>query len=210
VEYRSFVYDAVVRDWAAVSRRQAPLCRLLDDADTVTLVGPNTDLQLSVTGMNVFSGIGDFNNLPDGEVGTAPNPDSVSGHLAVDFPVRVRGVELTGVELTFEAGRVVSISADEDVGALRAMLDTDEGARRLGEFGIGTNDAIDRYTGNILFDEKMVGTVHVALGQAYGYTVGEGREWNRSAIHLDVLKDLRRPEVELRFDGEPVDPARYY
>lgn len=209
-EYRDFVYGAILRDWEAASRKQYAVVEKLDDARTVRITGPRTDLSMNVEGMNVFSGIGDFNNMPDGEVGTAPNPESVEGHVTFDKPVRFRGEEIAGVELTFEDGRVVESGAARNEAALEDLLAVDTGARRVGEFGIGMNDAVDTYTRNVLFDEKMAGTIHVALGRAYRYPVPEDRERNVSAIHVDFLKGITDAAVRVTFDGEPLDEDLLY
>lgn len=205
--YRDFAYGAMLRDWEAASRKQHAVVQELRDARTVGIEGPDTDLSMSIDGMNVFSGIGDFNNMPDGEVGTAPEVDSVEGHVSFDKPVFFRGAEMRGVELTLEGGRVVESAATHNESALEELLSVDEGARRVGEFGIGMNDAVDTYTGNVLFDEKMAGTVHVALGRAYRYPVPEGKERNRSAVHVDFLKDVTDDDVQVTLDGEPLDES---
>lgn len=140
--------------------------------------------------------------MPSGEVFTAPVPDSVEGEVLFDKPLIHQGREMEGVYLEFEEGVVAESSAERNEEALDDLLETDEGARRLGELGIGTNREIDRFTKNMLFDEKMGETVHMALGRAYDENVGEDRERNDSAVHVDMILDTSNGRIE--FDGEVV------
>jgi aminopeptidase len=135
--------------------------------------------------------------MPSGEVFTGPHEDSAEGRLRVTIPSSPRGVAVEGVELEFREGRVVSARADVGEDYLLATLDTDPGARRLGELGIGTNAGIDRPVGAILFDEKINGTVHLALGSSYPETGGV----NESSVHWDLIVDMRRGG-RLSADGE--------
>jgi aminopeptidase len=137
--------------------------------------------------------------MPCGEVFTGPIEDSAEGHVYFGIPVAVGGREVSGVRLRFEAGRVVEASAEKGEEYLNAMLDADEGARYLGEIGIGTNYGIPRASRNILFDEKLGGTVHLAIGRSYEATGGK----NESSVHWDLICDLREGG-ELQLDGEPV------
>jgi len=200
-EYRDFVYGAILRDWEAVEEYQEELRERLDDASEVRVVAGDTDVSMSVDGMNAVNSAG-RNNMPSGEVFTAPVPDTVEGEVHFDKPLIHRGREMEGVRLTFEEGVVVESSAERNEDALDDLLETDEGARRLGELGIGTNREIDRFTKNMLFDEKMGETVHMALGRAYDENVGEGREGNDSAVHVDMILDTSDGRIE--FDGEVV------
>ncbi len=200
-EYREFVYEATLRDWQEVHDSQEELREQLDEASTVRVVGDDTDVSMDVDGMHAVNSSGK-NNLPSGEVFTAPVPDSVEGQVLFDKPLIHQGREMEGVYLEFEDGVVVESRAERNEEALDDLLDTDEGARRLGELGIGTNRDIDRFTYNMLFDEKMGETVHMALGRAYDDNVGEGREGNDSAVHVDMIKDVSDGRIE--FDGEVV------
>ncbi|MFW5929927.1 MAG: aminopeptidase [Halobacteriota archaeon] len=200
-EYRDFVYDATLRDWSEVEETQEVLRERLDGASEVRVVADETDVRMSVEG-NVAVNSAGRHNMPSGEVFTAPVPDSVEGHVTFDKPLIHRGREMEGVYLEFEDGVVVEFSAEREEDALADLLDTDEGARRLGELGIGTNREIDRFTKNILFDEKMGETVHMALGRAYEENVGEGVERNDSAVHVDMIVDVSGGRLE--FDGEVV------
>ena len=138
--------------------------------------------------------------MPSGEIFTGPHEDSAEGRIRFTVPTSPGGVEVTGVELEFRAGRVVSARADRGETYLREMLATDDGASLLGELGIGTNRGIDRPTGQILFDEKIGGTVHLAVGRSYPETGGV----NESALHWDMICDLR-DGGRILADGVPVD-----
>jgi len=134
---------------------------------------------------------------------TAPQPDSVEGEVLFDMPVMVQSREITNVYLRFEDGEVVEHSADKNEEVLTSVLNTDEGASRLGELGIGMNRDIDRFTYNMLFDEKMGDTVHMAIGRAYDDTVGEGNEVNDSTVHQDMIVDMSE-DSRIEVDGEVV------
>ncbi len=199
--YRDFVYSATLRDWQEVHDAQEELRQRLEEASEVHVVAEDTDVTMSVDGMHAVNSSGKH-NLPSGEVFTAPVPESVEGHVLFDKPLIHQGRRMEGVYLEFEEGVVVEHSAERNEEALDDLLDTDEGARRLGELGIGTNREIDRFTSNMLFDEKMGETVHMALGRAYDENVGEDREGNDSAVHVDMIRDVSGGRVE--FDGKVV------
>ena len=148
---------------------------------------PGTDLTLSVAGRSWINSDGK-RNMPSGEVFTGPVETSAEGHIRFDIPSSPRGVEVAGIALEFREGRVVSARAEQGDEVLQAMLDTDDGARVLGELGIGTNPGVDRPIGSIMVDEKIGGTVHLAVGRSYPETGGT----NVSAIHWDMICDLRR------------------
>ena len=201
--YRSFVYDAILKDWDAQREFQQPMVDILDDGDEVRIVsGDTTDVTMSIAG-NVAINDTNSHNLPGGEVFTAPIPDSVEGEVLFDKPVYRRGKEVTDARLVFENGEVVEYSASQNEDFLGSILDTDEGARRLGELGIGMNRDIDRFTYNMLFDEKMGDTVHMAVGRAYEDNVGGGNEVNESAQHVDMIVDMSEDSY-IEIDGEIV------
>ncbi len=202
-EFENFVYAATLADqdrperlWAEQERRQARLIRRLAGARKVRIVGPDTDLTLSVQGRRFVNSAG-RHNMPCGEIFTGPVENSAEGHIRYDFPVCDVGREIEGIRLVFRRGRVVEASAEKNERYLLTMLDLDPGARRLGELGIGLNYGIQRFIKNILFDEKIGGTVHLALGRSYPETGGV----NRSALHWDMIKDLRR-DGALYVDGK--------
>jgi aminopeptidase len=204
-EYEEFVFAAMalseedpVSYWRAKAEEQGRLIGRLEEADEVRLVGPETDLTLSVGGRKFLNGDG-RHNMPCGEVFTGPVEDSANGRVYFGVPVAVGGREVSGVRLRFEGGKVVEASAEKGEEYLRSMLDADEGSRFLGEVGIGTNYGIPRATRNILFDEKLGGTVHLAIGQSYAQTGGK----NQSSVHWDLICDLREGG-ELLLDGEAI------
>jgi aminopeptidase len=193
-EYEAFVSRALFLDqddpvasWTDLGRRQAGLVEFMTGVSDVHIEGPGTDIRLSVAGRTWINSDG-RRNMPSGEIFTGPIEDSARGHLRCSFPVCRGGREVAGIALEFEGGRVVRASADTEEAYLNSMLDLDDGARRLGEIGLGLNSGIDRFTGSILFDEKIGGTVHLALGQSYAETGGT----NASALHWDLILDLRQ------------------
>jgi aminopeptidase len=158
--------------------------------------GPNVDLTLSIQGRNFKNSTGLF-NMPDGEIFTGPVEDSVNGWVKFTYPAIYGGVAVEGAELTFNRGRVEVAKAEKNEAYLIKMLESDDGSRHLGEYAIGTNFDIDKFTGNILFDEKIGGTFHMALGAGYPETGSR----NRSSIHWDMICDLRK-DSEILVDGE--------
>ena len=201
--YEEFVWNAVNKDWDAQREHQEQMVEILDPASEVRIVsGDTTDVSMSVDGMVAANDYAEL-NLPGGEVYTAPVPDSVEGEVLFDKPVMVQGREVLNVRLVFEDGEVVEHSAEKNEDVLTSVLDTDEGARRLGELGIGMNRDIDRFTYNMLFDEKMGDTVHLATGKSLDWTVGEDREGNESATHQDMIVDMSEDSF-IEVDGEVV------
>jgi aminopeptidase len=197
--YENFVWDATNKDWDAVREHQARMVDILDPADEVRIVsGDTTDVTMSVAGNPCLNDDGEH-NLPGGEVFTTPVPDSVEGEVLFDKPVYQQGREILDASLVFEDGEVVEHSAEKNEGVLTSIL----GARRLGELGIGMNRDIDRFTYNMLFDEKMGDTVHMAVGRAYDEAVGEGNEANQSAQHVDMIVDMSEDSF-IEVDGEVV------
>jgi aminopeptidase len=194
-EYQDFLYRACNQDWKAESQKMTRLARQLEKGDRVRLVGKETDIGFRIRGRKFVVAAGE-NNVPDGEVFTTPWESSVEGRIYFDFPALHAGREVRGVRLWFEKGRVVKATAEKSEKYLHAMIGTDTGARRVGEFGIGLNKRITRFSKDILFDEKIGGTIHLALGRAYPETGGI----NKSAIHWDLIKDLRR-RGEFYLDG---------
>jgi aminopeptidase len=202
-DYEEFVFEAMALNeddpvgyWCEKAEEQGRLIERLEQAEEVRIVGPKTDLTLSVSGRKFLNGDG-THNMPCGEVFTGPVEDSVNGEVFFGIPVAVAGREVSDVRLRFEGGRVIEASAEKGEEYLNAMLDADEGARTLGELGIGTNYGIPRATKNILFDEKLGGTVHLAVGRSYEKTGGK----NESSVHWDLISDLREGG-ELYADGE--------
>jgi aminopeptidase len=206
-EYRDFFYGAChatqatpdpVAYWQGVERDQRGIIDRIEGHDLVALRGPNVDLTLSIQGRK-FKNAAGLNNLPDGEIYTGPVENSVNGWVHFTYPAVYQGRVVKGVELTFENGKVVQASAQENQDFLLKQLDSDVGARYLGEFAIGTNFEINRFTGNILLDEKIGGSFHMALGAGYPETGSA----NKSIIHWDMICDMRQ-DSEILVDGEVV------
>jgi aminopeptidase len=201
--YAEFVQNAVDIDWGAQHDFQENLVEILDEGSEVRIVaGDTTDIRMSIDGMVAVNDFGEH-NLPGGEVYTAPVPDSVEGEVLFDMPVLAGGREITGARLVFEAGKVVEYGAEKNEDLLGELLATDDGASQLGELGIGMNRGIDRFTNNMLFDEKMGDTVHLAIGAAIPDCVPEGAESNESAVHLDMILDVSADSY-IEVDGEVV------
>jgi aminopeptidase len=205
-DFEDYVFDAChvageddpVAHWKAVEQKQARWAMAFAGHDRVEIRGPDCDLRLSIRERRFISSCG-THNMPDGEIFTGPVEESVEGWARFAFPLIYKGREVDGVELTFKDGKVQTWKASKNQDFLESMLATDDGARYLGEFGIGTNAALQQLTRNILLDEKIGGTIHLALGAGYPDTGSH----NRSAIHWDMLVEMRR-DSEIRVDGEQV------
>jgi aminopeptidase len=192
-EYEDFVYSACLPDmedpigyWQRFSDWQNKIVEWLKGREQVHITGRDTDLHLSIKDRTFVNCDGRY-NMPDGEIFTGPVEDSINGHVLFSYPAHYSGRQVTGVHLRFEHGRVVQAHAEKNEEFLLKTLDTDSGARRVGEFAIGTNEGINRFTGEILFDEKINGSFHIALGAGYPETGSK----NESAIHWDLICDLR-------------------
>lgn len=198
-EFADFLYGACLLDWGAERVRMQRYADRFDAAEEVRIVGDGTDLLLSLAGrrMDVDAG---GRNVPGGEFFGCPVETSAQGEIAFsEFPAVYAGRELRAIRLRFEGGRVVDASADTNEAFLLETLDSDDGSRRLGELGIGCNPGITQYMRNTLFDEKIDGTIHLALGNGMPRLGGQ----NVSSIHWDIVKDLRSGGA-LYLDGEIV------
>jgi aminopeptidase len=209
-EYQDFVYDAILRDWESLAEEMAHMKAVLDSGEKVRIVterddAPDTDVQMSIAGRTAVNSAAsvayDSHNLPSGEVFTAPY--DTEGEAFFDVPMTIDATRVRNVHLVFEDGEVVDFAAESGEDALAEILDTDAGARRLGELGIGMNRGIDRFTDSILFDEKMGDTVHLAVGRAYDACLPEGESGNDSAVHVDMISDVRE-RSRMEVDGEVV------
>ena len=201
-EFEDFVYKAClvhepdpINAWKKVSKEQQRVTDWLNKARQIDVVGPDTDLKLEVAGRTWINCDG-HENFPDGEIFTGPIENSVNGHIRYTYPACFHGREVEDVRLQFEDGKVVKASATKNEEFLLKMLESDEGAKYVGEFAFGTNSGIQRFTKNTLFDEKIGGTIHLALGKGYP----ESGSKNKSAIHWDMVCDLRKGG-EVRIDG---------
>lgn len=204
-DFGAFVSGAMFLDrpdpvsgWRELSEFQDRVIARVKKAKTMRLEAEGTDLTLSVKN-RIWVNSDGLRNMPSGEVFTGPVENSANGRVRFTVPSSPAGVEVSGVELTFKDGEVVEATAEQGEDYLRRALATDEGAKRLGEIGIGTNFGIQRAIGAILFDEKIGGTVHLALGRSYQETGGK----NISALHWDLICDLRQGG-RLTADGEIV------
>ena len=202
-DYETFVYKATFVDqddpvaaWQGLHDEQQKLVDWLVGKKQVQVSGPHVDLSLSINGRTFINSSGQ-SNMPSGEIFTGPVEDSVNGWIRFAYPAIANGREVEDVKLTFEDGKVVSARAGKNEDFLRTMLETDEGAKYLGEFAIGTNYGIQQFTKSMLYDEKIGGTIHVALGNGYPETGST----NKSAIHWDMLCDMRT-DSEILVDGE--------
>ena len=189
-EYQDFVYGAILLDVDEQHNRMEKLDSIMKAADKIRLIGDRTNLEFSIKGrIPVISD--PIHNVPSGEVFTAPLDTSANGEIYFDLPAIRLGREVRGVHLNFKDGKAVDLSAEENEDFLREQLNIDEGAKRLGEFGVGMNLKIDRFTKNILFDEKIGGTIHLAMGRAYKENGGT----NESILHWDFIKNMRRGRI---------------
>jgi aminopeptidase len=204
-EYQDFVYSACLADqqdpidqWQQIKIQQDAALSLFEGGDQIKLQGPNIDLALSVKGRNFINCYG-ISNMPDGEIFTGPVENSLNGWVRYTFPAIYSGVMVRGVELEFKDGKVIQASAEDQGDYLLQLLDSDPGARFAGEFAVGTNSSIQKFTGNILIDEKIGGTIHIALGSGYPETGSV----NQSAIHWDMICDMREDST-ITVDGDLV------
>jgi len=205
-EYEEFVYSAChvreqddpVAHWRGVSSELEARARDLETVRELRIVGPDTDLRLGVEGRSWLAADGKL-NMPDGEIFTSPVETETEGEIRFSFPAIFHGRGVEDVRLRFEGGRVVAAEAKTANDYLRSLLDMDDGARVLGELAFGMNYEIDRFTRDILFDEKIGGTIHLALGASFKKVGGE----NDSGLHWDMICDLRS-DGEVYADGELV------
>lgn len=196
--YCDFVYSAIIRDWPKFESEMKVLSDRMARTKKIRILGKDTDIAFSIDGRRPKVSAGDY-NMPSGEVFVSPVDTDVEGDVYFDLPVIYRGHEIKGARLSFHNGLVVESKAEEGAEFLEGMLGVDEGAKRLGELGIGMNRGIDKFTRNILFDEKMGDTIHLAVGRAYEETGGT----NKSAIHIDMIKSMKEGGT-IYFDDEPI------
>lgn len=202
-DYEGFVYSAMkvdqadpVAEWQKMAARQQRIADWLNKKKKLVAKGANIDLSLTIQGRTFINDDGKF-NMPGGEIFTGPVEESVNGWVRFSYPAIFGGREVDGVELFFEQGKIVKATATKGEEYLQSVLNTDRGARYLGEWAIGTNDGIQRFSRNILFDEKIGGTIHMAVGMSYPETGGK----NESAVHWDMICDLR-DGGEISADGD--------
>jgi len=204
-EYEDFVYGAGYIDrkdpiakWKEIEKKQEGICNILNGKKRLRIISKDTDLKMSIEGRKWVNCCGKA-NFPDGEVFTGPVEDSTEGHIRFSFPGIYEGREIEDIQLTFEKGRVIKAVAAKGEELLEQLLETDKGARYVGEIAAGTNYNIQKFTRHMLFDEKIGGTVHLAIGRSIPESLGK----NQSAIHWDMLCDMKKGG-EIYADGELV------
>lgn len=195
-EYKRFLFNATLADWRKKSQRWKRIAAFLNKSDRVHIIAKNTDLKFSIKGRKAVVGDGTY-NMPDGEVFTAVVEKSVNGKIEFTYPLRMMGKRIERICLEFGNGKVINFDSSDNK-ALKEILDTDKGARYLGEFAFGMNKKINRFTDNLLLDEKIGGTIHFALGNSYK----ECRGKNKSAVHADIVKDMHNGKIFI--DGKLV------
>ena len=197
-EMMEFFFGATLRDWGQEAEWYREVQEVFQAARQVRIVGQDTDLTFSTEG-RIYEVADGHLNMPDGEIFTAPVDDSAEGHITFEFPGVYFGERVPGIRLEFRAGEVVKSRSEGNEELLHKLINMDAGASRIGEFGVGLNFGIDRFVSDILYDEKIGGTIHIALGRAYAECGGV----NQSALHWDIVKDLRK-EGEIYLDGVKV------
>lgn len=209
-EFYDYAFDVMTIDYQELCKRVQPLQKLMEKTDMVRIVGPGTDLTFSIKGIPAIACCGEY-NIPDGEVYTAPILDSVNGVITYNTPSPYQGQIFQNVSFTFEQGKIVKCSCVGNEEKLKEILDTDDGARYIGEFAIGVNPCVMEPIGDILFDEKIKGSLHFTPGRAYQ----DAFNGNTSAIHWDLVLIQRKDhgggeiyfdDILIRKDGEFVLP----
>ncbi len=198
---REFYFNACLVDYKKMEKELKGLEKMMDSGSEIHVVGRMTDLYVNINGRLAQACYGE-RNIPDGECFLAPVTNGVNGEVYFDLPTLAYGQEVSGIHLDFKDGKVINAKAERGESALLKMLETDPGAKYLGEFAIGANFNIKQAMMNTLFDEKIGGTIHMALGRAYKEKRGGGE--NESAIHWDIVKDMRLPGSVLTIDGKEV------
>ena len=185
-EFSDFVFGSVLVDYKKMSKSQEKLKKMIDKGKKIRIVTKNTDITFNIAGRKGIKCDGQY-NLPDGEVFTSPVENSAEGVVEFSYPTLIQGKELEGIRLEFKKGRVVKATATKNADFLRKVLETDKGSKYVGEVGIGVNYKIKQFVKNTLFDEKIGGTIHIALGKSYKEAGGK----NESAIHWDIITSMR-------------------
>ena len=197
-KYKEFFFRAVNQDWVKESKHLKKIKSLFKGADMIHIKAKGTDISMSVKNRPLIIDDGK-ENMPGGEMFYAPLKKTVNGHITFTYPAIRAGQEVKGIQLWFKDGVVVKSKAKTNEKFLKAMIGIDEGSKFVGELGIGCNRQIDRFTRNLLFDEKIGGTIHLALGMAYKECKGN----NKSGLHWDIVCDLRKGGVIVK-DGKVI------
>jgi len=197
VDYENFVYASCLQDWKKIGKKIDKILMRFKKGKKVHLVGENVDLKFDIHGRKAAADKGE-ENMPGGEIFMAPVRESLNGWIKFEYPAIKSGKEVTGIFLKFENGKVIEAKAEKNEDFLHEMLETDENASYVGEFGVGLNPLVNKFTKNLLFDEKIGGTIHLALGSAYKENGGG----NDSVIHWDIVKNMKKARIVL--DGKIV------
>lgn len=200
VDYENFVFSSELQDWKRLGRFIDKVLARFKKGKNVHLIGENIDLRMNIHGDKAVADKGE-ENMPGGEVFMAPVRESLEGWIKFDYPSIRDGKEVRDIKLVFKGGKVVEATSSKNQDFLKKMLETDENSSYVGELGIGMNPKVNRYTNDLLFDEKIGGTIHLALGMAYKENLPEG-ETRDSAIHWDIVKDMKKAKIVL--DGKVV------
>lgn len=195
VEYEKFVFEACLQDWKSLGKKMDKILEKLKKGKRIHLIGENVDLKFLIHGEKAIADKGE-ENMPGGEIFMAPVKESTEGWIKFEYPAIRNGKEVTGIYLKFERGKIIEAKAEKNEEFLKEMINTDENSCYLGEFGIGMNPKITKFTKELLFDEKIGGTIHLALGMAYKENGGG----NDSALHWDIVKSMKKAKIIL--DGK--------
>lgn len=196
-EYEDFVFGACLQDWNKLGKEIDKVLNIFKKGKEVHLLGKNVDLKMKINGRLAAADKGE-ENMPGGEVFMAPIRESVEGWIRFDYPAIRSGVEVDGIRAQFEKGKTIKIEASKNEKFLKDMLNIDENASYIGELGIGMNPKVNKFTKDLLFDEKIGGTIHLAFGMAYEENGGG----NDSALHWDIVKNMKQGEILL--DGKTI------
>ena len=189
-EYEDFVFNACLQDWNKLGKLMDKILKQFKKDSDVWIIGDGVDLKMKVHGEKVVADKGE-ENMPGGEIFMAPVRESLNGWIKFDFPSVRDGKEVSDIELVFKDGKVIEAKATKNLDYLKKMLSIDKNAEFVGELGIGCNPKINKYTNNLLFDEKIGGTIHLALGAAYKENGGG----NDSALHWDIVKSMKKGKI---------------
>lgn len=201
-DFIDFYFDSTVVDYSMMESNGQKIRDLIDKGSNVHIVGEQTDLRIGISGRLANNAAG-LKNIPDGEVYVAPLKYEIEGTIFFDLPNFKDGVDVVGALLQIENGKVIKASAQQGENILLNNLDTDEGSKYFGELGIGLNYGINKPMRNTLFDEKIGGTIHMALGRSYEEERGGAlKDGNVSAIHWDMVKDMRKPGSKIFVDDK--------
>lgn len=201
VDYENFVYSSCLQDWKKIGKFMDKILARFKKGRSVHLIGENVNLEFEINGKKAVADKGE-ENMPGGEIFMAPVRESLQGWIKFEYPAIRDGKEVTGIYLKFQNGKVVEARAEKNEDFLKQMLATDKNSSYVGEFGIGVNPLINKFTKNLLFDEKIDGTIHLALGMAYKENGGG----NDSAIHWDIVKNMKKAKIIL--DGKVIQEKR--